>query len=180
MAATFVSALELPVLASAPASPTAGMAYVRASDTHVLVYNGTTWVDQAAGSSVFKQSATTELAVNTTTTSASFVDLMSTVLTTTGSSFLLVTFTASFTNSNTLTYQRVEFQLLIDGVVQHGCAGIAISANAACVAMVDRYAVSAGSHTVLIQWRTSGNTARIRPVASAVEDAHIVVCEVSA
>ena len=59
-------------------------------------------------------------------------------------------------------------------------AVLAISANAACVAMVDRYAVSAGSHTVLIQWRTSGNTARIRPVASAVEDAHIVVCEVSA
>jgi hypothetical protein len=179
MAATFVSALELPVLASAPASPTAGMAYVRASDYHVLVYGGAGWVDQAAGASVFKQSVDAEIVADTTTTSTSFVDLLSLTVTTTGSSFLLTTFSAAFTNSSGVTYRRVEFQLLIDGVPQHGCLGVATSTNGATIAMVDRLAVSAGTHTVTVQWRTSANTAQIRP-STVTEDAHLLVCEVSA
>jgi hypothetical protein len=180
----FLYSPVLPVLASPPALPEAGMMYVRASDYHVLVYDGAAWVDQAAGGGGggggLLQSAFAQVTTDTTTTSTTFIDLLTVNVTASAAGFLLIDFTSSATGSNATNTIRVEFQVLVDGVALRG-AGSSVNANAPqTAALTHRVAVAAGPRVVKVQWRVSANTGRIRPVSSLVEHASLRVCEVSA
>lgn len=107
---------------------------------------------------------------DTTTSSASYVELMSTTITSAmASSYLVLSFTASgvkSTNAGTVT-----FQIVVDGTAVKGCSIGTLTAtwhwNAAIVVRVP---VVAGLHTVRIDWATT--TASVRVNAASLVDEH--------
>lgn len=179
MSDVFLSAPVLPVLASAPASPTNGMAYIRDSDYHVLVYDGAAWVDQAAGSSVLKQTAVAEVTANTTTTSTSMVTLLTQSITT-GAGFLDITFTWAASRTSG-TSAEVRFQLIVDGIIAAKAADTTISSRPSSGGLSARVPVAAGAHVVEIQWSVASSTGQIRPTTAGVYEHACMICrEVSA
>lgn len=175
----FLSVPVLPVLASAPASPVAGMAYVRSSDYHVLVYDGAGWVDQAAGSSVLKKTASADVTTNTTTTSTTMVDLL-TLNITTQAGWLDITFTWAASRTSG-TSAAIRFQVLVDGNVEQKTEDTTISSRASSGAVSARVAVTAATHTVKVQWSVASSTGQIRPATAGVYEHACLVCrEVSA
>jgi hypothetical protein len=126
------------------------------------------------------QTAFTELTSNTTTTSGTFVDLL-TLTITTGANAVLVHFSVSVNNNDLFAQQQQQFQLLVDGVATRGCSVRSINSNHAnSGGLVYKTGVlTAGSHTFKIQWLTGGSTAQIRPVATATEHASLILKEVT-
>ena len=124
------------------------------------------------------QTQMVEVILDTTTASATFVDLLSLTLTTGANSIIVqATFAAGNTNANIDEF----FRVVIDGVAVRG-AGIRVitSSGASSGAISCKRAVTAAAHTVKLQWRTSNNTARIRPVtAPDAEHACLIVSEVT-
>jgi hypothetical protein len=123
------------------------------------------------------QTAFTEITVDTTTTSTSFTDLLSLTIVTDNNP-VICHFSASADNTGV---QDVDFQLVIDGVAQRGCALRVIAAGFGTSAeLVDKSAaLSIGSHTIKIQWQVSGNTGQIRPATNIDEHASLLVEEVT-
>ncbi len=125
------------------------------------------------------QTAFSEISANTTTTSGSFVDLL-TVTLTTGPTRVEIYFTTSASN-NAFGGASLQFQITIDGVAQRGCKlrGIALS-TASCAAIFFRSAqLSIGSHTIKVQWLTDVGTAQIRPVTTIQEHGSLLVNEIT-
>ncbi len=110
-----------------------------------------------------RQTAFAEQTVDVTTASLVFVDLLTVSLTTLAGATLLIHAAASGdnTNDNMITSLRVT----VDGV-QKAAAGIRPNNNfPGTGAIVVRVTgLTAALHTVKLQWHTSNNTARIRPV----------------
>lgn len=121
------------------------------------------------------------IAVDTTTTSTTMVDLMSTVITTSGGALcIFFVGNASATASN----ETILFRLLVDGVQQIGCGVRNSQANISeCASIAWRTSpLSPGSHTVLIQWSIpSVGTAQILPATSsnATSNATLLIQEVT-
>lgn len=102
--------------------------------------------------------------------------LTATITSLQATSILDIDFTASgihITNQGT-TY----FQVVVDGTPVKGCyttvgIGFAFTAAISCEA-----AVSAGEHTVLVQWKTDAASSRILAATVNEEHAHVLVREV--
>lgn len=125
------------------------------------------------------QTTFTEVTVDTTTGSGVFVDLISQVITITAGSIILISFTASASNTSQNT--TIDFQLMIDGVATRG-TGMRTSSTTAPQGNAITYrktGLAVGAHTIKIQWRTGGGTARVRPVATAIEHASLLCQEVT-
>jgi hypothetical protein len=125
------------------------------------------------------QTASTELTVDTSTTSTTYVDLMSVTITT-GTNSVIIQFSSSCTTN--VSGDWCEFQLLIDGVITRGLAIWTDTAGVAdSGALVYKSSVlSAGSHTFNIQWHVgTAGTAQIRPVTTVLEHATLYVEEVT-
>lgn len=179
MAEVFLSPPVFPVLASPPSSPVSGMGYVRASDHHVLIYDGAGWVDQAAGASVLKQTAVAEVTTNTTTTSTSMVTLLTQNITT-GAGFLDITFTWAASRTSGASAE-IRFQLVVDGDVVAKAADTTTSSRPSSGGLSARVPVAAGAHTVSIQWSVASSTGQIRPTTAGVYEHACMICrEVSA
>ena len=122
--------------------------------------------------SLYRQSVFAEISADTTTTSSSFVDLLTANITTTASgNVLLIHFDVC--GDNTGTNNDVHFRITIDGVAKRSAAmDIDISGSTQCAAITYRATTTTGSHTVKAQWRSpsGGSTSRIRPVADV--DSH--------
>jgi hypothetical protein len=101
-----------------------------------------------------------EVAADVTTTSTSFVDLtaLSVTLTVATAGYLHIWFSVS---ADCSTLQDIAFQVLVDGTVQRGIQMRVTSAQLNSGAIVLRRSATAASHTVKIQWKTTGGTARI-------------------
>lgn len=118
-----------------------------------------------------------EITASTTTTSASFVDLLTQVITIGAGSDLVVLFSASVNNTTLNT--DVDFQITIDAVARRGSrvritpAGV----NQSTAIVFKALGLAAGARTVKIQWRTSGGTARVDPAANIFEHASLLVSE---
>jgi len=139
-----------------------------------------TWA-APGGASIFRQSVFAGVAVDTTTASGVFVDLLTATITTTAGGILLIHANMSSSNSAVILAPATNsFQVLIDGVVQRGAACAAYTGSAFGASIGLRVAVAAGLRTVKIQWKVSGTTGRIRPVTTTDESASLLVCEVSA
>jgi len=126
------------------------------------------------------QTTFVEQTTDTSTGSAAFGPLLTQVITTSASSFLIIHATTSFSNATNNT--NPDIQLVIDGSPVRG-AGERIAAASALVSMSIVYRKSglvAGAHTVLLRWRTSGGSLRCRPVATVNEHASLVIQEVTA
>jgi hypothetical protein len=124
-----------------------------------------------------------ELSANTSTTSTSFVNLLSITMDTSGESSLLIFFTGTPYMSN--DSQTIAFQLVVDGTPVRGCASHSDKSGAndthATAALVYKQTgLAAGSHTITIQWKTdSGTTASIRPVTTIQESGSLLINEVT-
>lgn len=111
----------------------------------------------------YVQSVFNDLAVDTTTTSAAFVTLITQAIVIQAGSILLIHFTVGCSNSN--ANNTLFFRVRVDGVTKRGVGVRIPSANqpnsGAIVLRVP--GLAAGSRSVTVQWRTSSNTAQIRP-----------------
>lgn len=117
-----------------------------------------------------------EITSDTSTTSTTFVDLLSTTLTTQGGA-LLIHFDVSCSNSN--TGKEIDFQVLLDGTVKKA-GGVRYNGTpAGDLSLSYKTAIlTAGSHTVKVQWKTESNTANIRPVTAPTgESASMTILE---
>lgn len=135
----------------------------------------------ALGSGNLKQTAFAEITTDTTSTSSSWADLLSLNITT-GAGYLAVFASAGFSCSNA-TARLMGLRLVVDGTpIRAVSSASASTAIAESFSIVSRVAVSAGAHTVKLQWRVSaGYTIRCRPVAYP-DDEHcsLLVMEVTA
>lgn len=142
-----------PVVVSGAAPPTVGQVLTATGAT------AATWQSPAANSDF------AEATVDTTETSSTFVDLLTTTITT-GASDILIN--ASVSSSNASNNKVHDFRILIDAVVQRGFSSShgSASLNGQGSGIVLRRSVTAATHTIKLQWQVSSGTAQIRPVAA--------------
>lgn len=153
---------------SGATAPTAGQILKATSGT------GANWQQPST-----VQTQYSEITTNTTTTSGTFVDLL-TVSITTGATSIIIQATGSASNTN--ANQSAEFRITLDGVAVGGGANArCVAANvAAAFAITKKVSVSAAAHTVKLQWLRTANTARIDPSGSPdTEHASLLVQEVT-
>lgn len=114
--------------------------------------------------STFLQSLFTEVTVNTSTTSTTFVTLLSQAITIQAGSVLVVHFTAS--SSHAGNNQTALFRVQVDGVTYRAVGERNPTATfpGSCGIVLRIPGLAAGARTVVIQWRTTGSTLRIQPV----------------
>lgn len=124
------------------------------------------------------QSVFTEQTADTSTTSTSFVTLLTRAITIQTGSILLIDTTASISNTGV---SAIDIQVTIDGTPVRGSGTRTTAANVPnSLALTFRRAgLSAGSHTILLQWRTSTGTARCRPTTTLNEHASLRIQEVT-
>jgi hypothetical protein len=124
------------------------------------------------------QTPTVSLTVDTTTTSTTYVTLLTLVVGTSGNSSLLLQ--ASFSTSDSASQNTGNFfRVTVDGTV-YGYAGAEIFTCIQSGGICQKTGVlTAGSHTVTLDWHTStGNTLRCRPATQA-EQAYLSAIEVT-
>lgn len=114
----------------------------------------------------WKQSAMAEVSVDTTSTSATWADLL-TLNITTNAGYLLLQASAGFSCSNG-SQRQMGMRLVVDGTPLRAVSVASDqTALAKSLALVHRVAVSSGAHTVKVQWIVgNGYTIRCRPVAN--------------
>jgi hypothetical protein len=124
------------------------------------------------------QVASTEITSDITTTSTTFIDLM-TLTVTIGANPVILDFSVSC--NNTGMFNQCDFQLLVDGGITRGITVYtSTSENASSGAILYKTsALTAGSHTFKIQWRVDAGTGQVRPVTTAVEHAILILEEVT-
>jgi hypothetical protein len=128
----------------------------------------------------FIQSGFSALAVDTTSASNVFVDLLTVAINVTTGPFLYINASAGI--SSVLGLDSADFRLTIDGSPVVGTGAFLSSSNLAeTVSLVWRESgVAAGAHTVKLQWRGTniGRTLQCRPVTSPdSEHASLYVAE---
>jgi hypothetical protein len=122
-------------------------------------------LSQVRGQTVFS-----ELAADTSITSATFVDVITAAITTLGGTKLIIT--SSFALSNTGANTGHHLRITVNGVAKRGCGLRYVNspAIAGVIALVVT-GLAAGAHTVKLQARVDPGTLRIRPV-TAPDDEH--------
>lgn len=125
------------------------------------------------------QTTFTELTLDTPTGSGTFVDLLTQAITIQAGSVLLIHFTASASNTSNAT--TIDFQITIDAAAVRGTGMRTVAANipSGNAIVYRKTGLSAGAHTVKVQWRTGGGQARIRPATTVNEHASLVIQEVT-
>ena len=163
------------VSCSGATAPTAGQVLTATSGT------AATWQTPAASGGNYRQSVFAKISIDTTTTSTTWVDLISQAVTITASGILIIHLTAAVSNS--AVNKSVQFRVTVDGVSQGGFGIELKSAGVSCSgAIVVRVTgLSTGTHTIKARWQTSSGTAQIRPVgAPDTESANLLIEEVAA
>ena len=129
----------------------------------------------------FVQSVTSQITVDTSTSSASFTSFLTTdVIVQNNNSVLLVFFSVSGTTASGTA--SMFFRVLLDGVAQRsvGMSPPSSTRPGAAFLVLRLSGVAAGTRTVAVQWRVSASTGRVRPVTNPdSEHASLVVQEVS-
>jgi len=121
------------------------------------------------------QAGAVDLVADQTTTSASLVDLSGSTFTITTSIGSKLSISASFAMSNTSAVgSNNRVALLIDGsVVKNATFSTPAIANQFCCGAIEHMAsLSAGSHTVKLQWSTTAGTVQCRPITAAPTSEH--------
>jgi hypothetical protein len=139
-------------------------------DGQFLKRSGTQLVGAGGGQMI--QSLFVEQTTDTTLASTTFTDLL-TINITTGATFIVIE--ASVSSSNTNASRTNQFRIMIDGVAKRAAAHtIGGAGNWGSSAIIFKQAVTAGAHTVKLQWAedstSGGATVQIRPVAAAGQE----------
>jgi hypothetical protein len=174
--------ITLDPLAADPTAPPEGSVWWNTTTEQLMIQTatGSKVLAQLGGPGAggMVQSKFVEVAADVSTTSTTWVDLLSTTITTLAG-FLLLTTTVSPNTSSTSA--GFYIRLLLDGVAVRGASGYAGSATFnETVSIVSKEAVTAGLHTVKVQWRVSTGTLRCRPVTAPDQDhASLLIQEVN-
>jgi hypothetical protein len=152
-------------------------------DTGATGATGSTGPTGATGSALFIDSDFAEVTANTTTTSGVFVDLITLVYTKISATSNLHILGHTSSSNSSILGQQVFNRITVDAVAIRGCEQVVglLGANQAQSGAVNVRVsgLAAGARTIKMQWRTSGGTAQIRPVAAPdQESASITVLEV--
>lgn len=134
------------------------------------------------GGAVYKDSSFVRLAADQSTTSTTFVDVptMTLLPTVETGDVLIVSVSGS---GSTIAAAIVDLSLVVDGTTAVGASMDAlVSPFPFCWALTARLTgLVAGAHTIKLQWRTSANTLRVRPVtALATEHLALLIERVTA
>lgn len=172
--------LGLDTHAARPAANTVSDGSLYSCSTHNLIYKSNylanTWATWGTLSSVAADLASGRVMLtggNLTTSSTSFVDLTgATVTLTTGARRCLVLLQCYAFNSSSGNAEY--YDVAVDGVLQGGTEGLAnvyqISGGADDHSVTLAYvtaALSAGAHTIKVQWKVSGGTGTTRASSNA-------------
>lgn len=116
------------------------------------------------------------LVTDTTIATAAYATLLTATITTVlPTGHLVLSFSAS--GGKTTGAGTAFFELFVDGVLVKGCY-VQVPLNVAfATSMVARAAVSKGTHTVLLKWRTDVSSLRINAASIGEEHAHLLVQE---
>jgi hypothetical protein len=126
-----------------------------------------------------RQRAYVALGTDATTTSATYVTLLETTITTVlERGYLLMTMTASGAQITNNAVNRMRF--VLDGVPQKGCYTVTTANQTWSMALIVRASVVRGSHTVLLQWNTDAGTMRISGLSLPEEHASVHLQEEAA
>jgi len=143
-----------------------------------LRYNDTTklWEKSDDGTVVLpmgrvRQHIVADVVANTTTTSTTFVTLLSISITTTAPTCSLWV-QAAFACSNATTNTTNYFRITINGTARRGAGERISPANQPRSGAVSFLltGVAAGTHTVLLEWRVSAGTGSVRPILRPDEE----------
>ena len=125
------------------------------------------------------QTAEARITVDTTNSTAGWQTLL-TVTMVTGANPLLISAVGSISQSAFANVMNTR--ITVDGASYGGCT-IKCQANnqgSPFALKVKTAALTAGSHTILVQWQTAGGTQQCRPVANPdAESASLVIEEVT-
>ena len=123
------------------------------------------------------QSLAARIEVDTSTSSAVFVDLLTINITTVLGSRLLMVFLFSLSNGS--ANQTAAFRFMVDGIAYDGSGSRLSPANEPQSGGMQRVitGLAAGAHVVKVQWKTSGGTISIKPVT--VPDTESAALEVT-
>lgn len=113
-----------------------------------------------------------EVTVDTTTTSTTFVDLLTQSITTQAGTALLIH--ASTSASNTGVNQSVRFRVTIDGTAVRGWENVKTGAGQTAGGgfVYRKTGLSAAAHTIKVQWLVGGSTGQVRPNTAAIDTEH--------
>jgi hypothetical protein len=135
---------------------------------------------------IYKQTVFANVTTDTTTTSTTFVDLISTTIVVSDVAFLHIHATCCSSTADAIINRIHRFQVLVDGSLPvvgsaFGVAALALSLPVTGGIVVYTGALTAGSHTIKLQWKVSGSTGQVRPVTHTDDEhASLLICEVSA
>jgi len=155
---------------SSATAPTTGQVLTATSSTTAV------WSSASSSNGRIVQQTFDEITADTTTTSLTFVTLLTRTLTT-GANKLNIHFTCAGSNSSNNT--AVHFEIQIDGVSIRGSALVASSAATQSTSIVYSTTVTAASHTIDIKWKVPGGTGRVRPVTTVIEHASLLIQEIN-
>lgn len=132
-------------------APTANQALV------AVDANTATWQTLATGNGSVIQTAFAHVTTDISTTSSTFVDMTSQSITiTTGANAIFAWWQASVSTST--AGGVANFNLLLDGVNQAGGSAKPGGSSSISTGLIHRFAVTAGTHTIKIQWNVSSGT----------------------
>ena len=136
------------------------------ADGKFLKRDGASIVGASAGAGLV-QTKFKELTADTSTTSTTWVTLLSQSITT-GANKLCVLMTCGVSKTGGGTPMG-DFRISIDGTPLRG-TGTELMANPTSASLMVCKTVTAAAHTVLLEWQTSTSTAQIRPATSPANE----------
>lgn len=149
-------------------------------DAAVTAHDGVPMPGPLAGTAGLLQTKGAKVTTDKTTTSLTFVELMSLPITTVANSALMIQFAGNFTQSQNNGVIATEID--VDGT-QHAAGEVVHGGSGAgsphgLVARVT--GLAAGAHTVKVNWKVQASTGRCRPVTEVdKESASVLVWETS-
>jgi hypothetical protein len=125
------------------------------------------------------QTTFVEQSTDTSTTSGTFVDLLTQAITTTTGTSLIISVTGSV--SCIVANVQIDFQITIDGTPVRGAGTrvTAINSSGSIAINYRKTGLAAGLHSIKVRWRTASSTARIQPATTLNEHASLLIQEVS-
>jgi hypothetical protein len=122
----------------------------------------------------FAQSVYSEITTNTTTTSTSYVNLLTNTITTGANKVIII---ASISGLISATGFQIDWQITLNGTPVRGGSYRPSTTVSNSGALFYNGTIGQGAHTILLQWRVGSGTGTINP-ATGTQHASLSTSEV--